>query len=59
LSGIKHSDALDHSDGYIDDLRQEALARQRPDRNRPAKEELELMGVEILGDLDKIHEEEI
>ncbi len=45
---------------YFDDLRRKALQQQRPaghvprppyDRNRPAKEELELMGVEILENL--------
>jgi hypothetical protein len=62
LSGIKHPDAPHQDDVYIDELRREALARQRPagyaperppyDRHRPAKEELELMGVEILEDFD-------
>lgn len=47
---------------YIEELQQEALAQQRPegycpqrlpyDKHRPAKEELELMGVEILPSLD-------
>jgi hypothetical protein len=48
---------------YIDELRQEALVQQRPVwysperppyyRHRPAKEELEFMGVDIIGDLDE------
>jgi HNH endonuclease len=64
---ITHSKVSNHSDVYIDELRQDALARQRPagyelkrppyDRHRPAEEELELMGVEILGDLDGMYEE--
>jgi hypothetical protein len=63
-SGTPHQDAA-----YIDELRQEALPRQRPaghtperssyDRHRPAKEELELMGVEIVEDLDEVLEEEM
>jgi hypothetical protein len=61
-SAIEHSGAQ-QDDIRIDKLRQEALARQRPqgydpkippyDRHRPAKEELELMGVEIFEDLDE------
>lgn len=53
---------LHEESGYIQELRQEALAQQRPagynpqrlpyDKHRPAKEELELMGVEIVPSLD-------
>jgi hypothetical protein len=69
LRGIKHSNAPHPGDVNIDKLRQEALARQRPagyaperppyDRHRPAKEELELTGVEIFEDPDESHEGEI
>ncbi len=65
LGVIKHSDSPNQ--GHIDKLRQEALAQQRPkgyaqerlpyDRQRPAKEELELMGIEILEDPDEILED--
>ena len=64
---MTHSEVPNHDNIYIDKLRQDALARQRPagyelkrppyGRHRPAKEELELMGVEILGGLDEICEE--
>lgn len=60
FGGKKHPDAL-CQDVYINELRQVALAAQRPvgydprilpyDRHRPAKEELELMGVEIMSNL--------
>ena len=53
---------IDEESSYIEELRQDALAQQRPagynprpppyDKHRPAREELELMGVEILSDLD-------
>jgi hypothetical protein len=53
---------LDRANVYIEGLRRKALAQQRPagydpqrppyDKHRPAKEELELMGVEILESLD-------
>ena len=62
-----YSDVSNQGNAYIDKLRQDALALQRPagyglkrepyDRHRPAKEELELMGVEILGGLDEPYEE--
>lgn len=65
FSGMKHPDNL-HQDVYINELRQAALAEQRPvgydpqrppyDRHRPAKEELELMGVEIICNLDEIQD---
>ena len=64
---MTYSEVPNHDDVYIDELRQDGLARQRPagyelkrppyGRHRPAKEELELMGVEILGGLDEIYEE--
>jgi hypothetical protein len=65
FSGMKHPDTL-HQEVYINELRQAALAGQRPvgydprrppyDRHRPAKEELELMGVDIIWNLDEIHD---
>lgn len=61
LGGMKYS-GPDPDDIHIAELRQEALKQQRPhgynperppyDRHRPAREELELMGVEIIEDLD-------
>ena len=58
------STVSDQGDLFMDQLRRDGLARQRPvgydrnrppyDRRRPAIEELEIMGVKILDDLDDL-----